>query len=112
MRSTVTPRRESATASASAGNRCPPVPPAATMTRGGLLRSSISAHSRPLPPYPGTAGVPPSPPCPPRQAGEGYQKCPPPLAGEGRVGEELAGRPRSQGRAVAAATGPYADDRG
>src|SRR6266436_10311466 len=100
MRSTVTPRRDSATASASAGNRCPPVPPAATMTRGGLLRSSIRAHSRPLPPYPRTAGVPPPPPYPP------------PLAGEGRVGEERAGRPRSRDRVVAAATGPYADVRG
>src|SRR5882672_1694964 len=100
MRSTVTPRRESATASASAGNRCPPVPPAATMTRGGLLRSSIRAHSRPLPPYPGTAGVPPPPPYPPPQAGEGKSKYPPPLAGEGRVG--AAGRPRSRDRVGAA----------
>src|SRR5258706_6287830 len=108
MRSTVTPRRESATASASAGNRCPPVPPAATMTRGGLLRSSIRAHSRPLPPYPGTAGVPPPPPYPPPQAGEGKPKYPPPLAGEGRVGEGRAGGPRARGRGRRGATAPYA----
>src|SRR6266481_5803112 len=43
-------------------------------------------------PYPGTAGVPPALP-PPR---------PPPQAGGGRVGEEPAGRPRSQDRVGAA----------
>src|SRR5215472_10404814 len=93
MRSTVTLRRDNATASASAGNKCPPVPPAATITRGEQLRFCITSHSTPRRPDPETAGFSPPP----------YHPC---LAGDGREAAAAA-VPRADVREGKPATCPY-----